>query len=161
MATLEELWEALSLAVEELPREDDVLERRRDAIDELILQKDEENEEADTVDGEFVYARMVLQHCDRLRRYVGEEWIGAATEIWEQIVLNAEESPDLIAIDVEQRVGELLEAISVRSPVDLVDDHFHQRLPREIPHITDAIARRIADDPKLLDRLSGSVRRVP
>lgn len=156
MATLEELWDALSLAVEELPREDDALDRQRDAIDELILQENEENnDDADTVDAEFVYARLVLQHCERMRRYVGEEWIGAATEIWEQIVLHAEECPDLIPVDVGQRVSELLEAISVRSPVDLVDDHFHQRLPREIPHITDAIARRIADDPKLLDRLSG------
>jgi len=98
---------------------------------------------------------LVLQHSDRLRRYVAEEWIGAATEIWEQIVVHAEECQDLVPVDVAQRIGELLEAISLRSPVDLIDDHFNQRLPREIPNITDAIARRIADDPKLLDRLSG------
>ena len=155
MVTLEELWEALSLAVEELPREDDAQDRQHDAIDDLILQEDEENDEADTVDDEFVYSRLVLQHSDRLRRYVAEEWIGAATEIWEQIVVHAEECQDLVPVDVAQRIGELLEAISLRSPVDLIDDHFNQRLPREIPHITDAIARRIADDPKLLDRLSG------
>jgi HJR/Mrr/RecB family endonuclease len=70
-------------------------------------------------------------------------------------VLHAEEYPGLIPGDVQQRIGELLEALSLRSPVDLIHDHFNQRLPSEIPHITDAIARRIADHPDLLDRLSG------
>lgn len=155
MANIEELWETLVLAVDELPSDSDLLTHRGDAIDDLVLREEGETEEPESVGEDFLHARVVLKHCDRLRRYVGEEWIGASTEIWEQIAMHAEEYPDLIPSDVQQRIGELLEALSLRCPVDLVDDQFEQRLPREIPHITDAIARRIADYPHLLDRLSG------
>jgi hypothetical protein len=159
--TLEDLWYQLSELSLTLPAdEDDVEPTRITTEDRLTLLRDEGDDgdgcdDDDAIPERFVYTRFILRQCQRLQEFVDQRRIGAVAESWELIKLHSAECPDVIGFDVERQIGETLDELLARSPIDLEDRNKHERwLPALLNQVSQIIAAKVADDPSLLQRMT-------
>lgn len=157
--TVEDLWEELSELAELLPTEHSRDTATADVTreDSLTLLRDDEeqDEDVDFISERFVYTRFILRQCLRFQQFVDDRFIGAARESWDLIGQHTAECPGVIEVGLEQRVGEVLDELVARSPIDLFDRFKDERwLPVLLNQVSQTIAAKVADDPRLLERMT-------
>jgi HJR/Mrr/RecB family endonuclease len=129
-------------------------------LEESITQLGDEGEEYegledDEISERFVYTRFILRQSLRFQQFVDERLIGAARESWGLITHHSAECPDVIEPDLEKEISEVLDELVARSPIDFEDRFKHERwLPLLLNQVSQKIAAKVADDPKLLARMT-------
>jgi restriction endonuclease Mrr len=160
--TVEDLWDELAelteqLTIDDFDADDDA--SGLDANESMTLLADTEEHvdtgDDDSISDRFVYTRFILRQSLRFQEYVSERLIGTARDSWDLITQHTAECPGIVAPDLEQRIAEVLDELVARSPIDVGDRFKHERwLPVLLNNVSQAIAARVADEPKLLWRMT-------